>query len=476
MPDEIKEAPHSDDPHVDTQKGDVEDKYEVFKRGDGQVDFRTVSWIRASVIFLKIIFATGVLSIPSLMYELGAFPGAITVVGWSLLNTYCALVQGNFRNAYPGCHSIADMAQVVGGPVVKELVGALFTISYVIVAASGIIGVSTAFNALSLHSVCTVWFSFIGTIIIAMCASVRKFSHIGWLTWLGFGSVYVAVFIIVYVHIHWLRIVLTNQHIHSIGVTVRDRPAAAPQTGDFDLGYRVIGNPDFTTGITASAAIFVSSAATSAFLPVISEMRRPKDYPKAVYLSMTLVTASYLTFSLVIYAWCGKWIASPSLGSAGETVKRIAYGIALPGLIISGCLYVHVAAKYLFVRILRNSRHLQANTAVHWGTWLSCTIGTAAISFVLASAIPIFNYVLALVGSLCFAPLAISLPGWLWVYSHRNYWRGNWFQVALYVFHVFLILLGLFMAVGGTYGVVVQISKAYQDGQISSAFSCADNS
>ncbi|KAJ5350147.1 hypothetical protein N7541_007874 [Penicillium brevicompactum] len=458
--DEIKEAPYTDEPHVDidTAQAEVEDKFEVFKRGDGQVDFRTVSWIRASVIFLKIIFATGVLSIPSLMYQLGAFPGAITVVGWSLLNTYCALVQGNFRNAYPGCHSIADMAQVVGGPIVKELVGALFTISYVIVAASGIIGVSTAFNALSLHSICTVWFSFIGTIIIAMCASVRKFSHIGWLTWLGFGSVYIAVFIIV------------------IGVTVRDRPAAAPQTGDFDFGYRVIGNPDFTTGITASATIFVSSAATSAFLPVISEMRKPKDYPKAVYLSMSLVTASYLTFSLVIYAWCGKWIASPSLGSAGETVKRVAYGIALPGLIISGCLYVHVAAKYLFVRILRNSRHLQANTAVHWGTWLSCTVGTAAISFVLAEAIPIFNYVLALVGSLCFAPLAISLPGWLWIYSHRDYWRGNAVRVSLYAFHVFLILLGLFMAVGGTYGVVVQINKAYRDGEISSAFSCADNS
>jgi hypothetical protein len=67
----------------------------------------------------------------------------------------------------------------------------------VIVAASGIIGVSTALNALSLHSICTVWFSFIGTVIIAICASVRKFSHIGWLTWVGFGSVYIAVFIIV---------------------------------------------------------------------------------------------------------------------------------------------------------------------------------------------------------------------------------------------------------------------------------------
>jgi hypothetical protein len=148
-------------------------------------------------MYNAVIFATGVLSIPSLMYELGAFPGAVNVVGWTLLNTYCAILQGNFRNRHPGCHSIADMAQVVGGPILKEIVGFLFTVSYVIVAASGIIGVSTALNALSLHSVCTVWFSFIATVIIALCASVRKFSHIGWLTWVGFVSVYVAVFIIV---------------------------------------------------------------------------------------------------------------------------------------------------------------------------------------------------------------------------------------------------------------------------------------
>jgi hypothetical protein len=229
-------------------------------------------------------------------------------------------------------------------------------------------------------------------------------------------------------------------------------------------------------GITAAATIFVSSAATSAFLPVISEMRKPRDYPKAVYMSMSLVTASYLTFSLVIYAWCGKWIASPSLGSAGETVKRVAYGIALPGLIISGCLYVHVAAKYLFVRILRNSRHLQSNTMVHWGTWLSCTLGMAAISFVLACAIPIFNYVLALVGSLCFAPLAISLPGWLWLYGHGEYLKGGLWRQMIYGLHILLVLLGVFMTVGGTYGVIVQINEAYADGSISSAFSCADNS
>ncbi|EAL91688.1 putative neutral amino acid permease [Aspergillus fumigatus Af293] len=438
-----------------------EDSFEIFKKGEGQVDFRTVGWLQAAVIFLKVIFATGILSIPSVMYDLGAFPGAVNLVGWCVLNAYGAIVLGNFRNSYPGCHSIVDMVHLAGGrwgPLMREIVGVMFVLAYVIVASSGIIGVSAAFNALSRHAMCTVYWSLVSTAIVALFASVRKFAHVGWLTWVGFFSVFAAVFIIV------------------IGVTTRDRPAAAPQTGPFDLGFRAIGNPTFAVGITASATIFCSSAATSAFLPVISEMRKPRDYPKAVYLSMSFVTTSYLAFSLVIYAWCGKWIASPSLGSAGETVKRVAYGIALPGLIVSGALYVHVGAKYLFVRILRHSKHLQANTLVHWGTWLGCTITLSAISFLLASAIPIFTYVLALVGSLCYSPLAICLPGWLWLYSHQHYRRGSVGRLVIYGLHVGMILLGIFMTVGGTYGVVVQIMEAYRNGRIDQAFSCADNS
>lgn len=31
----------------------ADDAFEIFKRQEGQVDFRTVSWIHASVIFLK---------------------------------------------------------------------------------------------------------------------------------------------------------------------------------------------------------------------------------------------------------------------------------------------------------------------------------------------------------------------------------------------------------------------------------------
>lgn len=44
---------------------------------------------------------------------------------------------------------------------------------------------------------CTVWFTFVATIIVILAASVRKFHQIGWLTYAGFLSIYIAVFIVV---------------------------------------------------------------------------------------------------------------------------------------------------------------------------------------------------------------------------------------------------------------------------------------
>jgi hypothetical protein len=45
-----------------------ENDFDIFRRRSDGVDFRTVGWPRASVISLKILFATGDL-LPSAMYE-----------------------------------------------------------------------------------------------------------------------------------------------------------------------------------------------------------------------------------------------------------------------------------------------------------------------------------------------------------------------------------------------------------------------
>jgi len=191
---------------------------------------------------------------------------------------------------------------------------------------------------------------------------------------------------------------------------------------------------------------------------------------------MLIVTSSYLCFSLVVYRWCGVWVATPSLGSAGPTLKKVAYGVGLFGLLVTGMLYVHVAAKYLFVRILKHSKHLQKDSAVHWITWLSCSIGLTAIAFVIAEGIPIFNQILSLAGSFAAAPLTICLPGYLYLHDYTAYRKGTLIQQSKYWFHWLIIAIGAFLCIGGTYGVIQSIVDDYASGNISSAFSCADNS
>ncbi|RFU28986.1 hypothetical protein B7463_g7359, partial [Scytalidium lignicola] len=421
------------------------DDQEVFKVTKDGVNFRTVGWFKACVIFAKVMFAVGVLSLPSCMYALGAIGGSLSIIAWGLFNTYTFIILGEFRTTHPGCHSIVDMAGVVGGVVVKEMTGILFIFAYVLSAGSGIIGVATGLNALSHHAACTVWWAFIAMIVIALAASIRKLQHVGWLTYAGFVSIYVAILVVV------------------IGVTQRDRPAAAPQEGPYELGYYAIRNPGFAAGMVASSTIFYSSAGTSAFLPVISEMRNPKDYKKSLYLCMTVVTGSYLCFSLVVYRWCGQWVATPSLGSAGQTVKMVAYGIALLGLVVSACIYLHC----LLPLALRK---------IHLCPFASCIIALSAIAFIFAEAIPIFNFLNALTGSICFAPLGMMLPGWFWLYDHGHYRKGSVMQQLIYWLHWGMILMGIFFLVGATYGVILEINEAYADGTIGSAFSCADNS
>jgi len=91
-----------------------------------------------------------------------------------------------------------------------------------------VLALSTALNAISHHGTCTVTLSFVAYIIIVAFGSVRKIHSLGWILWIGFASIVSAVMIVV------------------IAVTIPDRPAAAPQTGPFELGFGASPPPETT--------------------------------------------------------------------------------------------------------------------------------------------------------------------------------------------------------------------------------------
>jgi hypothetical protein len=83
---EPREPSVADGVFSDEKEAELE-RHEVFKKTTDGVNFRTVSWQRATIIFLKIQFALGVLSIPTSLYTLGAVGGALSILGWQVLNT-----------------------------------------------------------------------------------------------------------------------------------------------------------------------------------------------------------------------------------------------------------------------------------------------------------------------------------------------------------------------------------------------------
>lgn len=145
----------------------------------------------------------------------------------------------------------------------------------------------------------------------------------------------------------------------TIAVGVEDRPAAAPQDGPYKSNYKLVGDPTFYEAISALSSMVFAYAGTPAFFSIISEMREPRDYTKSLIACQGTVTATYTAIGIVVYYYCGSYVASPALGSAGHLMKKVCYGIALPGLLVSCLILLHVSLLQL--QISRTNRCLAAS-------------------------------------------------------------------------------------------------------------------
>lgn len=128
-----------------------------------------------------------------------------------------------------------------------------------------------------------------------------------------------------------------------IAVGVQDRPAEAPQTGPYESNFKLFGNPTFAEAMAAIASIIFAFCGVPAYFSVVSEMADPRQYPYSLALCRGIATSVYITVGIVVYVYCGDYIAAPALGSANVLMKKVCYGLAIPGLIMSMTLYLHVS-------------------------------------------------------------------------------------------------------------------------------------
>jgi hypothetical protein len=155
----------------------------------------------------------------------------------------------------------------------------------------------------------------------------------------------------------------------TIAVSVQDRPSAAPKTNLDEAwmsDWKLYNKPTFIDAMAALSTIVFAYAGTPLFFPLAAEMREPRHYTKAMLLCQGVATATYLIVGIIIYYFCGSYVASPALGSAGKIIKQAAYGLALPGLIVGATINTHVGSHIL------NNLDNKALTCQLTGDWQIC--------------------------------------------------------------------------------------------------------
>lgn len=406
---------------------------------------------------MKTQMGLGVLSMPAVFDTLGMIPGVICIIVIAAITTWSDYMVGMWKLAHPETYDIADVGRRLAGRTGYEVLNVAYTLFWIAVSGSAMLGLSTALNAVSTHGACTAVFVAVSAIVALLLASIRTLGKISWLAWVGVASIVVSILVL------------------TISVGVQERPSAAPQDVPWERDIVLFGSPSFTSAISAISTLVFSYAGTPAFFSIVSEMREPKHYTRSLVLCQSTITAVYLAIGIVVYYYCGQHVASPALGSAGTLMKKVCYGLAIPGLVATVCLVTHLPAKQIFVRVLRGSDHLTSNSVVHWATWLGCVGACTLVAYIIASAVPVFGGLVSLVGALLGTVMCFQPMGGMWLYLHRNDERTARWYVGV-AWSVFVITAGMFLMVSGTYGSIVDIKDSYAKYGGTAAWSCADNS
>jgi hypothetical protein len=242
---------------------------------------------------------------PYILHTLGFAPGLLLILAVATATTWADYVVGVFKLSYPEVYSLPDVMGVMWGAVGREVGGVFFWLAGTAVAGAGLVGLSTAFNAVSDHAMCTVAWVVVSAVIITSIASIQTLDRISWLGWVGVFSIMASIITL------------------AVAVGVQDRPSAAPPTGPWSTGVVAVNTPSFTEGITAVASAVFAYAGAPSFLNIAAEMRRPQDYTKALLWCQGLTTVTYMVIGSVVYHFCGMYVASPALGSAGPLLKKV---------------------------------------------------------------------------------------------------------------------------------------------------------
>ncbi|KAI1061078.1 hypothetical protein LB507_009996 [Fusarium sp. FIESC RH6] len=442
-----------DDRHDPEAADDVKISQQKQLAAQGNAHFHRLGWKRLAIVTIVEAVALGALSLPSAYHTLGMFPGVFLTITLGLVSIYTSYLVGQVKLKFPHITSYADAGRLLLGRFGYELFGLALILELVMVVGSHALTGSIALIDINGGHVCSIVFSAVSAIILFILAIPPSFTEVAILGYIDFVSILAA-----------------------IGITVI---ATGIQASDSTGGLSGVEwsawpkeNLSFAEGFVAvSNIIFAFSFAIGQF-SFMDEMHTPTDYMKSIYASCFMQITIYTLTGALCYAFIGPSVQSPALLSAGPLVSKIAFGVALPVIFISGSINSTVALRYLHGRMFKDSILRYINTPMGWVSWISLAAVFTIIAWVIAEAIPIFSDLLSLASALFVSGFSFWIPGVMWFVLLCE---GKWFEKKNLLFSLGAILafiIGIVTLGAGTYATIKDIIDITSAGDAHSPFAC----
>lgn len=137
-------------------------------------------------------------------------------------------------------------------------------------------------------------------------------------------------------------------------------------------------------------------------------------------------------------------------------VAKVAYGIAAPTIVIAGVVNASVCVKNsklfryrsrgdrlmrppVYVRVWRHTNVMQERSFRAYGSWVLICALVYIIAWIIASAIPVFNQLIGLVGALLCTWFSLGASTMMWLWMNKGQYRNNWKKMSLTVLNISIL-------------------------------------
>ncbi|EAT80407.2 hypothetical protein SNOG_11995 [Parastagonospora nodorum SN15] len=416
------------------------------------IKLRTMSWQRAAWLL------AGDQSV------LGWVPGIITMLVAGALFYITSLTMHKFIMKHPEIRDICDFGYHVFGKskIAYEFTAVMLLLNNIMLIGFHVLTGAKVLNTLSDHSMCTVAFSVIVTVMGVVMSLPRTLNHVSFMSMFSAACMGIAILLfLVFAGIE------DNPLYGYNGVFPKERDRSRR------MRFRSMGTT-FVAVMNAVLNITFLWVPQILFPTFISEMERPQDFPKALAVLGGISAVLFIIPPAIGFRYLGQYATAPAFGSLGPVVyKKASFAFVIVPTLVIGVIYANVSAKFVYNRIMGKSRHAHSNTVVGWGVWIAVMAIIWTIGFIFAEVIPSMGDFLSLLGA-----AFDSFFGF--IYFAIAYWqlyKGNLFRGAsrsvMTVIHIFVMFCGLFLLGPGLYAAVEAIIDDYA-GAVKPAFSCAN--